>query len=46
MLSETGFIINHWITVIWLIAAAAYSIFAIYHDIANARKAKQAKQAE
>ncbi len=43
MLSETGFIINHWITVIWLIAAAAYSFYAIYKDIADAKKAKKAE---
>ena len=38
MLSETGFVINHWITIIWLILAAAYSFYVIFKDIIDAKK--------
>lgn len=37
MLSETSFIVNHWITILWLVAAGLYTSFAIVVDIYRAK---------
>lgn len=37
MLSESAFIINHWITILWLVAAGLYTSFAIIADIRRAK---------
>ena len=44
MLSESGFIINHWITIAWIVAGAVYSYYAIFKDIIDAKKAKKADE--
>lgn len=38
MLSEQGFVINHWITIIWLVAAAVYSFSVVAIDVKKALK--------
>jgi hypothetical protein len=44
MLSESGFTINHWITIVWIVAGAAYSYYAIFKDIIDAKKAKKIEE--
>jgi hypothetical protein len=41
MLSESSFIVNHWITILWLVAAGLYSLFAVLQDIRNAKSAAE-----
>jgi|GEM_PF-4856665 divalent metal cation (Fe/Co/Zn/Cd) transporter len=37
MLSESSFIVNHWITILWLVAAGLYTSFAIIADLYHAK---------
>lgn len=40
MLSEASFVVNHWITILWIIVAGLYTTFAILVDIYHAKTAK------
>ena len=40
MLSLAAFEIDIWIALSWLTAAASYTVYAILHDIAEAKKDK------
>ncbi|MDX9861721.1 MAG: hypothetical protein RBS99_12470 [Rhodospirillales bacterium] len=37
MLSEGSFIVNHWITILWLVAAGLYTSYAVIADICRAK---------
>ncbi|MBE0529899.1 MAG: hypothetical protein IH626_03670 [Rhodospirillales bacterium] len=37
MLSESAFIVNHWITIVWLVAAGLYTAYAIIADLYRAK---------
>lgn len=37
MLSESAFIVNHWITILWLVAAGLYTSYAIIADLRPAK---------
>ncbi len=37
MLSESAFIVNHWITILWLVAAGLYTSYAIIADLYHAK---------
>ena len=39
MLSEPSFFINHWITILWLVAAGLYTLFAVVQDLVKAKQA-------
>ena len=38
MLSEIGYVINHWITIVWLSAAAVYAYYAVIADLVKTVK--------
>lgn len=37
MLSESAFIVNHWITILWLVGAGLYTSYAIIADLCRAK---------
>lgn len=37
MLSESAFIVNHWITILWLVGAGLYTSYAIIADLCHAK---------
>ncbi len=37
MLSESAFIVNHWITILWLVAAGLYTAYAVIADLRPAK---------
>jgi len=37
MLSESAFVANHWITILWLVAAGLYTSYAIIADLCHAK---------
>lgn len=37
MLSQSAFIVNHWITILWLVAAGLYTSYAIIADLCRAK---------
>lgn len=42
MLSQSAFIINHWITILWLVAAGLYTSGAILADMLRRKPTPEA----
>lgn len=38
MLSESSFVINHWITILWIVAAGLYTSFAVVADMLRPKR--------
>ena len=42
-LTPAGYVLNHWITVIWITLAAIYTYWACLHDMLNFFKSRAGK---
>ena len=43
-MSELGYLFNHWVTVIWLSAAALYAYFAVIADLVKMVRGSKKEQ--